>query len=221
MKIFYLNALYPLFILLLCAFSQNAGAKSTMAAKTKFVFKYQNLEKGDTSNRVSKKTNTDPDRIAEKNQAKDEDADKKSNDDKNNHEEDREGDVKARYKQEFERKKDIKLNIVPVERLIEARKIKDQIITTRTTFIKNQNVPGGVNLPANSISNIQWTERGPTNIGGRTRALMFDLNDAANGYKKVFAGGVDGGLWFTTDITAAPVSWHKINDFFDNIAISC
>ncbi len=46
-----------------------------------------------------------------------------------------------------------------------------------------------------------WIDRGPNNIGGRTRGLMFDPNDvgAGNGdgtdYNRVFAGGVSGGLW--------------------------
>src|SRR2546422_345490 len=40
-----------------------------------------------------------------------------------------------------------------------------------------------------------WQERGPSDVGGRTRAIMFDPGDAGNGYKKVWAGGVAGGLW--------------------------
>lgn len=41
------------------------------------------------------------------------------------------------------------------------------------------------------IAGVQWTERGPNNVGGRTRALMFDPNDAT--HKKVWAAGVGGG----------------------------
>ncbi|MBL7755015.1 MAG: hypothetical protein JNM44_11110, partial [Chitinophagaceae bacterium] len=69
------------------------------------------------------------------------------------------------------------------------------------------------------IAGVQWTERGPNNVGGRTRALMFDPNDAT--HKKVWAAGVGGGLWYTNDITAAQPVWHHIDDLWDNIAISC
>jgi len=71
-----------------------------------------------------------------------------------------------------------------------------------------------------AIANVSWNERGPNNIGGRTRAIMFDPNDAANGYKKVWAGGVSGGLWYNDDITDANSSWTKVNDFWDNLAIT-
>lgn len=63
-----------------------------------------------------------------------------------------------------------------------------------------------------------WVERGPTNVGGRTRGLMWDPNDE-NG-KKVWAGGTYGGLWYTTDIYTNTTQWTKVDDFWDNIAVS-
>ena len=36
-----------------------------------------------------------------------------------------------------------------------------------------------------------WVERGPNDIGGRTRAILFDPNDASGNI--VYAGGVSGG----------------------------
>ena len=51
-------------------------------------------------------------------------------------------------------------------------------------------------------------KEGPNNIGGRTRALMFDPNDAT--HKKVWAGGVAGGVWYNNDITDANSSWLKV-----------
>jgi len=45
------------------------------------------------------------------------------------------------------------------------------------------NSAGGILLTA--ISGVTWQERGPDNLGGRTRALMFDPTDVANSYKKV------------------------------------
>ncbi|MBN2729044.1 MAG: hypothetical protein JXR53_07450, partial [Bacteroidales bacterium] len=69
-----------------------------------------------------------------------------------------------------------------------------------------------------AISGVSWLERGPNNVGGRSRALMFDPNDVTN--KKVWAGGVGGGLWYTNDITAASPTWTKVNDLWSNISIS-
>jgi Secretion system C-terminal sorting domain/Ig-like domain CHU_C associated len=69
-----------------------------------------------------------------------------------------------------------------------------------------------------AIPNVKWTERGPNNVGGRTRALLWDPNDADK--KKVWAGGVAGGLWFNNDITDAASSWTKVSDLWDNISVS-
>lgn len=71
-------------------------------------------------------------------------------------------------------------------------------------------IPGNVNFP--------WVERGPNNVGGRTRAIMFDPNDPSN--KKVWAGGVTGGLWYNDDITDPNSQWQSQNDFWDNISIT-
>lgn len=63
-----------------------------------------------------------------------------------------------------------------------------------------------------------WEERGPNNVGGRTRAIMFDPNDLTN--KRVFAGGVSGGLWVNDNIADENSSW-EIVDIPQNLAISC
>ena len=71
-------------------------------------------------------------------------------------------------------------------------------------------VPGGSGTP--------WVERGPNNIAGRTRAIMFDPTDATS--RRVFAAGVTGGLWFTNDITATSPNWVAVGNFWDNIAVT-
>jgi photosystem II stability/assembly factor-like uncharacterized protein len=45
---------------------------------------------------------------------------------------------------------------------------------------------------------IDWVERGPKNVGGRTRSIVIDPNDPTG--KKMWAAGVSGGLWFTNNI---------------------
>ena len=62
-----------------------------------------------------------------------------------------------------------------------------------------------------------WIERGPDNVGGRTRALMFDPNDATN--ETVFAGGVSGGLWKNTKISDANTKWVRVG-IPENLAVS-
>lgn len=63
-----------------------------------------------------------------------------------------------------------------------------------------------------------WEEI-PADLGGRTRALMFDPNDPMG--KKVWAGSVTGGLWYNEDITEANSSWTPVNDFWADLSISC
>src|SRR4051812_17161421 len=73
--------------------------------------------------------------------------------------------------QEFQLTRDPVTNTVPKERLITAMDYAEQLRhSTR-----------------NAISGISWTERGPNNIGGRTRGIMIDPNDATK--KTVWTAG--------------------------------
>jgi len=94
------------------------------------------------------------------------------------------------------------LGAVPSERKLVANKEVENLLKSKGA------IPG-----------VSWQERGPNNVGGRTRALMFDPNDGTN--KKVWAGGVSGGLWYTNDITADPPVWNHVDDFWNNLIISC
>ncbi|AXG69170.1 hypothetical protein KORDIASMS9_01389 [Kordia sp. SMS9] len=78
--------------------------------------------------------------------------------------------------------------------------------------------------PGDAVDN-NWEERGPNNIGGRTRALLFDPNDINNAnpaddYTRVFAGGVSGGLWVNDDITDANSPWQLVPGLADNISVT-
>ncbi|MDO1502255.1 DUF5011 domain-containing protein [Winogradskyella maritima] len=63
-----------------------------------------------------------------------------------------------------------------------------------------------------------WEERGPNDIGGRTRAILFDPNDSNN--QTVYAGGVSGGLWKNTNITSASSQWSRVQNVPGNLAVS-
>ena len=75
----------------------------------------------------------------------------------------------------------------------------------------NQKLTLSPALPGIGSSNA-WVERGPNNVGGRTRTLLWDPNDVTG--KKVWAGAVGGGLWYNNDITSSSSSWQKVNDFW-------
>jgi hypothetical protein len=63
-----------------------------------------------------------------------------------------------------------------------------------------------------------WEERGPNNVGGRTRVIMFDPNDASN--NTVYAGGVSGGLWKNTNISNANSQWSRVQNVPGNLSVT-
>lgn len=84
------------------------------------------------------------------------------------------------------------------------------------------------------VQALSWVERGPDTdftgpsngntranggvTSGRVRAVMVDSLDPTR--KTVWAGGVDGGLWKTSDITATPAIWTPVTDYLSNLAIA-
>ena len=112
------------------------------------------------------------------------------------------------YESEWELTMDPSLGRPTPEKLtaIKARldkQIQDQLALGR--------VPG-------DASDNNWVERGPTNVGGRVRAIMFDPNDPTT--ETVYAGGVSGGLWKNTNISNPSSVWTLVN-MPDNLAVSC
>lgn len=89
------------------------------------------------------------------------------------------------------------------------------IIKNELTIKRQQALALG-RTPGDGTDN-NWVERGPNNVGGRVRAVMFDPNDPT--FKTVFAGGVSGGLWKNTDITSSSSVWARVN-IPENLAVS-
>jgi|GEM_PF-822243 len=79
----------------------------------------------------------------------------------------------------------------------------------------NQQLETG-RVPGDGMDN-QWVERGPNNVGGRTRVLAF----APGSVTKVFAGAVSGGLWVNDDITNSATSWTQVSGVPSNMAVTC
>ena len=119
-----------------------------------------------------------------------------------------------RYRQEYLLMIDPALGRVPVERLAAANRSAKLHRGRRGS----PGLPGGKVSKMQVVGNTAWEERGPDDVGGRTRAIMFDPNDPQN--EKVWAGGVAGGLWYTNDITDPNEPWHNVDDFWSNLAIS-
>ena len=59
----------------------------------------------------------------------------------------------------------------------------------------------------------QWVALGPSNAGGRVRALAFDPANP----RRVFAGTASGGLWISEDLGG---SWRVSHDFLPNLSIT-
>lgn len=90
------------------------------------------------------------------------------------------------------------------ENLLKIRKQK--LVSQRFSLVPGQS------------SEMAWQERGPDNFGGRTRVVFYDPNDVSG--KRVFAGGVSGGLWVNNDIENINSRWTQVG-VDENLAVSC
>ena len=117
-------------------------------------------------------------------------------------EEEQDGPREARER-DVEMMKDPSLGYVPTDRLIKAKQFRDELWQSQTNAV----LPG-----------VSWRPLGPKNQGGRTRSLLIDANDASG--NTVWAGSVGGGLWKTTNISAAEPNWVPVDDFFGNLSVS-
>src|SRR4029079_1963880 len=95
---------------------------------------------------------------------------------------DNEEELVARIQQEIQMTKDPALGYVPTERLTSATQVAARLNKA---------------AKETDIYNLTWTERGPNNLGGRTRSVLIDQTDATG--NTVLAGSAGGGLWRTTD----------------------
>jgi len=70
------------------------------------------------------------------------------------------------------------------------------------------------NMSMKRAVNSVWSELGPDNVGGRTRAFLQDKDTPS----LMFVGGVSAGLFRST---TRGLSWAPVNDFEANLNISC
>ncbi|MDP3150834.1 MAG: T9SS type A sorting domain-containing protein [Ignavibacteria bacterium] len=62
-------------------------------------------------------------------------------------------------------------------------------------------------------ANLNWVERGPANVGGRTRGIVVDPDDATK--NTWYVGSVGGGIWKTTN---AGTSWRDLTSELPNLS---
>ncbi len=67
-----------------------------------------------------------------------------------------------------------------------------------------------------ATATLPWVQRGPGNIGGRTRCIIVDTKDASS--QTWFAGAVSGGIWKTVD---GGDSWEIVSPDLPNLATVC
>jgi len=89
-------------------------------------------------------------------------------------------DPQARLEQEFKMLRDIKTNRIP-----------DNIFNLEQNFASR--LPKATDR--DNPNSLTWTERGPNNVGGRTRALACDVSNP----NIIIAGSITGGIWRTAN----------------------
>jgi hypothetical protein len=143
--------------------------------------------------------------------------------------------VSGRLQYEIDITRDPRLGYVPKARLVEADKFRKERIRLHASATNTANGAAALALSAATAATaFTWTERGPyadavgpsngnTRAGngvsaGRVRAIWQDITDATG--KTLWVGGMDGGIWRTNDITAAPANWTLVTDALANNAIA-
>jgi len=107
---------------------------------------------------------------------------------------------------------------VPVERYLTALRQMEsmpQYATARQALLPSRSelAARGISLETAAASLGSWSALGPGNIGGRTRALVIHPTSPLI----MYAGGVAGGIWKTTNGGA---SWTPRGDLLANLAVT-
>ena len=98
---------------------------------------------------------------------------------------------------------------------LELKKMKENL--DKRTFLRattTQRDEGNPTFGASAAATATFTERGPNNVPGRTRAIVVDAADASG--NTWYAAAVGGGVWKTTDSGA---TWTSLSEDMENIAV--
>ena len=95
----------------------------------------------------------------------------------------------------------------------------EDLFRTRKALIDAEKMAPRLLAVPGENEQMQWVQRGPYNVGGRTKAMMFDPNDSTN--ETVFAGGVSGGLFKNSSISNPSNEWQLVTQNIpQNLAVS-
>ncbi|RYY89932.1 MAG: T9SS type A sorting domain-containing protein [Chitinophagaceae bacterium] len=109
--------------------------------------------------------------------------------------------IELAKRQEFMMTRDPQLNAIPTGRLLQANNYRQSMIDNGRT------------------ASLPWIERGPNNVGGRTRAILIDRADPTG--NTVLASSVSGGIFRTTNFSTVPAVWVPVAERMSNLAIGC
>ena len=88
----------------------------------------------------------------------------------------------------------------------------DPTAVERAREQRNANADYHASIDDAGIGRFGWVEKGPNNIGGRTRSLVINPANTS----EMWAGSVGGGVWRSTN---AGTSWAPVNDQMSNLAV--
>ena len=95
----------------------------------------------------------------------------------------------------------------------------EDLFRTRKALVDAEKMAPRLSAVPGENEQMQWIQRGPYNVGGRTKAMMFDPNDNTN--QTVFAGGVSGGIFKNTEISNPNNPWELVTENIpQNVAVS-
>ena len=108
-------------------------------------------------------------------------------------------------------------NLYPIgykeKELVKMKKNLSKKSLLRSSIVqKDNNTP---NFGTSAAATATFTERGPTNVPGRTRAIVVDAAD--NTGNTWYAAAVGGGVWKTSN---SGTSWTSLSQDLENIAVS-
>ncbi len=119
-------------------------------------------------------------------------------------------DIEARMEYEFQRLRNPNTGEIPMG-------IREAELTFSSKIAIGNDMKKSVSVGAKSSKSSRfsyWQNRGPFNVGGRTRALAIDRTNE----NIILAGGVSGGLWRSTD---AGQTWRKVTNRRQSPSITC
>ncbi len=122
-------------------------------------------------------------------------------------------DIEARTAYDYERLKNPYTNKIPSGIRKAELKFSDKIAVGDHSKQSLNNIAKS-SKSSKSRNFSYWENRGPFNVGGRTRALAIDRTNE----NIILAGGVSGGLWRSTDSGA---TWNKVTNRRQSPSITC